>query len=91
MLRIAIVLILFAHGIGHSMGLLQLFKLAAINPAWKGGLLAACGHSRVGHRGWGQPGDLRRHRARRAERMIVYPAMLWTLTVGGYLLAGSDT
>ncbi|HJP88734.1 MAG TPA: hypothetical protein VJ850_06875 [Candidatus Limnocylindrales bacterium] len=36
MLRIAIVLILFAHGIGHSMGLLQLFKLAVINPAWKG-------------------------------------------------------
>ncbi|HET8776208.1 MAG TPA: hypothetical protein VFN76_00975 [Candidatus Limnocylindria bacterium] len=36
MLRIAIVLVLFAHGIGHSMGLLQLFRLAVINPAWKG-------------------------------------------------------
>lgn len=36
MLRIAIALILFAHGIGHSMGLLQLFRLAVINPEWKG-------------------------------------------------------
>ena len=25
-----------------------------------------------------------------SERLIVYPAMLWTLTVGGYLLARSD-
>jgi hypothetical protein len=36
MLRAAIVLVLFAHGIGHSMGLLQLFKLAVVNPEWKG-------------------------------------------------------
>ena len=36
MLRIVIGLVLLAHGIGHSMGLLGLFKVAAVNPAWNG-------------------------------------------------------
>jgi hypothetical protein len=36
MLKIAIALVLFAHGIGHSMGLLQMFKVATVNPAWRG-------------------------------------------------------
>jgi hypothetical protein len=25
-----------AHGIGHGMGLLQLFKVATVNPQWHG-------------------------------------------------------
>jgi hypothetical protein len=36
MLKLVIALILFAHGIGHSMGLLQVFKVATVNPAWQG-------------------------------------------------------
>jgi len=36
MLKLVIALILFAHGIGHSMGLLQVFKVATVNPAWHG-------------------------------------------------------
>lgn len=36
MLRIAIALVLVAHGIGHSLGLLQVFKVATVNPAWNG-------------------------------------------------------
>lgn len=36
MLKVVIGLILLAHGIGHSMGLLQIFKVATVNPAWNG-------------------------------------------------------
>jgi hypothetical protein len=36
MLKIVIALVLLAHGIGHSMGLLQLFKVATVNPQWHG-------------------------------------------------------
>ena len=36
MLKIVIALILFAHGVGHSIGLLQVFKVASVNPAWHG-------------------------------------------------------
>ncbi len=36
MLRILIALVLLAHGIGHSMGLLAVFKIATVNPAWDG-------------------------------------------------------
>jgi hypothetical protein len=36
MFKIVIALVLLAHGIGHSMGLLQLFKVATINPQWHG-------------------------------------------------------
>jgi hypothetical protein len=36
MLKIVIGLVLLAHGIGHSMGLLQLFRVAVVNPTWKG-------------------------------------------------------
>ena len=36
MLRIVIALVLVAHGIGHSMGLIGMFKVATINPAWHG-------------------------------------------------------
>jgi hypothetical protein len=36
MLRIVIGLVLLAHGIGHSMGLLQLSKVASVNPQWHG-------------------------------------------------------
>ncbi len=35
-LQIVIGLVLLAHGIGHSMGLLQVFKVATVNPAWHG-------------------------------------------------------
>jgi len=36
MFRIVVALVLLAHGIGHSMGLLQIFKVAAVNPEWDG-------------------------------------------------------
>ena len=36
MFRFAIALVLLAHGIGHSMGLLQIFKVASVNPQWNG-------------------------------------------------------
>lgn len=36
MLKIAIALILVAHGIGHSMGLIQMLKVATVNPDWRG-------------------------------------------------------
>lgn len=36
MLKIIIGVVLIAHGIGHSMGLLQVFKVATVNPAWHG-------------------------------------------------------
>ena len=36
MLRIVIVVVLLAHGIGHSLGLIQVFRLAVVNPQWHG-------------------------------------------------------
>jgi len=36
MLKIVVGLVLLAHGIGHSMGLLQIFKVASVNPPWQG-------------------------------------------------------
>lgn len=36
MFKVLIALVLLAHGIGHSMGLLQIFKVATVNPAWDG-------------------------------------------------------
>ena len=36
MVKIVLALVLLAHGIGHSMGLLQLFRVATINPQWHG-------------------------------------------------------
>jgi len=36
MLKIIIAVVLLAHGIGHSMGLLQVFKVATVSPQWKG-------------------------------------------------------
>lgn len=36
MIKVALALVLLAHGIGHSLGLLQLFKVATVNPAWNG-------------------------------------------------------
>jgi hypothetical protein len=35
-LKIIIALVLVGHGIGHSMGLVQMFKVATVNPAWHG-------------------------------------------------------
>ncbi len=34
--RIVVALVLIAHGIGHSMGLMQMFKVATVNPGWNG-------------------------------------------------------
>jgi hypothetical protein len=34
MLKIVIALVLLAHGIGHSMSLLGMFKVATVNPQW---------------------------------------------------------
>jgi len=36
MFKIAVAVVLLAHGIGHSIGLLQIFKVAAVNPEWHG-------------------------------------------------------
>lgn len=36
MFKFVIALVLLAHGIGHSMGLLQVFKVATVNPAFHG-------------------------------------------------------
>ena len=36
MLKIIIAVVLLSHGIGHSMGLLQVFKVATVSPQWKG-------------------------------------------------------
>ena len=36
MLKIIIALVLLSHGIGHSMGLLQIFKIATVSPQWNG-------------------------------------------------------
>ena len=36
MFKVVVALVLLAHGIGHSMGLLQVFKVATVNPAWDG-------------------------------------------------------
>jgi hypothetical protein len=36
MLKYVIALVLLAHGIGHSLGLLQVFKVATVNPSWQG-------------------------------------------------------
>ena len=36
MIKFVIGLVLIAHGIGHSMGILGVFKVAQVNPAWQG-------------------------------------------------------
>ncbi len=36
MVKVVIAVVLLAHGIGHSMGLLQMTKVATVNPAWRG-------------------------------------------------------
>lgn len=36
MLKVLIGVVLLAHGIGHSMGLLGSFKVATVNPEWHG-------------------------------------------------------
>ena len=36
MVKIAVAVLLLAHGIGHSMGLLQVSKVATVNPGWDG-------------------------------------------------------
>lgn len=36
MLKLVVALVLVAHGVGHSMGILGAFKVAAVNPAWQG-------------------------------------------------------
>ena len=45
MIKLVLALVLLAHGIGHSMGPLAVFKIATINPAWQGDswLLAGLG------------------------------------------------
>jgi hypothetical protein len=35
-LRYVIALVLVAHGIGHSIGILQTLRLATVNPTWNG-------------------------------------------------------
>ena len=36
MLRYLIALVLLAHGIGHTIGILQTLRLTTVNPAWNG-------------------------------------------------------
>ena len=49
-MKFVIAAVLFAHGIGHVMGPLQVFKLAVINPAWAGDswLLTGAGGQTLG-------------------------------------------
>lgn len=58
MLKIAIALVLLGHGIGHSVGLLQIFGIATVNPTWRGdswllsGALGTSGTQLVGAVVW---------------------------------------
>lgn len=36
MVKVVIGLILLGHGIGHTMGIIQMFKVATVNPSWDG-------------------------------------------------------
>jgi hypothetical protein len=36
MVKVVIAVVLLAHGLGHSLGLLQMLKVATVNPAWRG-------------------------------------------------------
>jgi hypothetical protein len=36
MLKVAVAVVLLAHGIGHSMGVIQMLRIATVNPEWKG-------------------------------------------------------
>ncbi len=36
MVKVSIALILLAHGIGHSLGLIQMLRVATVNPDWRG-------------------------------------------------------
>ena len=36
LLKVLIALVLVGHGIGHSIGMVQMFKVATVNPAWHG-------------------------------------------------------
>src|SRR5262245_5963814 len=36
MLRFVIALVLVAHGIGHSLGIIQVSRLVTVNPSWNG-------------------------------------------------------
>jgi hypothetical protein len=36
MFKVVVAVVLLAHGIGHSMGLLQVFKVTTVNPSWNG-------------------------------------------------------
>jgi len=36
MLKLVIAVVLLAHGVGHSMGILGVAKVATINPEWRG-------------------------------------------------------
>lgn len=36
MIKLVIAVVLLAHGIGHSMGILKVFNVATVNPAWQG-------------------------------------------------------
>ena len=49
-MKFVIAAVLFAHGIGHVMGPLQVFKVAVINPAWAGDswLLTGAGGQTLG-------------------------------------------
>jgi hypothetical protein len=49
-MQFVIAAVLFAHGIGHVMGPLQVFKVAVVNPAWAGDswLLTGAGAQTLG-------------------------------------------
>ncbi len=36
MIKVVIAVVLLAHGIGHILGMLQVFKVATVNPEWGG-------------------------------------------------------
>jgi hypothetical protein len=48
MLKIVIAVVLVAHGIGHILGPLGMFKVATVNPAWHGDSWVLSGVGSVG-------------------------------------------
>ena len=43
MIKVVIAVVLLAHGIGHSLGLLQMLDVATVNPGWRGDSWALTG------------------------------------------------
>lgn len=58
MIRFVVAVVLAAHGVGHSLGILQALRMATVNPAWHGdswllsGLAGSAATTTVGVASW---------------------------------------